>query len=143
MTHRMVRSSGVALGVAALAIAVTSTASAHMPKTITIRHQVRGCHAWSFANGPYKASLKVKLDRDTSLVFVNNDMMPHRLLQVAGPKAHLYNTRMNRMGAAATLTFSRAGVYRFTTRAGEDYPSMGPVKTIGQDNVLRLTVTVG
>lgn len=132
---------GVALMVAAAAV-FSSTASAHMPKTITIRHQMRGCHTWSFANGPYKASLKVKADRDTSLVVVNDDVMPHKLLQVAGPKAHVFKAGMNKSGAKATVTFTRAGVYRFVTKAGEDYPWMHEMKTVGEDNVLRLTITV-
>ena len=38
------------------------------------------------------------------------------------------------------VAFAKAGVYRFTTKAGEDY--MKGVKTIGEDNVLRLTVQV-
>jgi hypothetical protein len=135
-------SSGVALIAVATAAAVTSTASAHMPKTITIRHQVRGCHTWSFANGPYRASLKVKLDRDTSLVVVNNDVMPHRLIEVAGPKARVFTANMNRLQAKATVTFGRPGVYRFTTKPGEDYKWMHGMKTVGEDNVLRLTITV-
>jgi hypothetical protein len=117
-----------------------AAASAASTTTITIRHQVRGCHAWSFANGPYKASLKISVDRDTSLIFVDNDMMPHRLLKVAGPKLRMFTPNMNHMGAAATVSFMRAGVYRFVTKAGEDY--MKGMKTIGEDNVLRLTVTV-
>jgi hypothetical protein len=38
------------------------------------------------------------------------------------------------------VTFTKPGVYTFTTKAGEDY--MSGVKTIGEDNVLKLTVTV-
>src|SRR6476646_4402603 len=38
------------------------------------------------------------------------------------------------------LTFTNDGVYRLTTKPGEDY--MKGMKTIGEDNVLRLTVTV-
>ena len=132
---------------ASLAIAVTalvfaSVASAHAPKTITIRHQMHGCHAWSFANGPYKATLKVRVDRDATLRFVNNDVMAHRLLELAGPKAAIGKRNMNHVGAVAVVMFPRAGVYRFTTKPGEDYPSLGEVKTIGEDNVLRLTVRV-
>jgi hypothetical protein len=49
---------------------------------------------------------------------------------------------MNHMSASVKVTFSKAGVYKLTTRAGEDYPSMKGMKTIGEDNVLRLTVKV-
>jgi plastocyanin len=133
---------GVALAAVAVAFAITGTASAHMPKTITIRHQMRGCHAWSFASGPYKASLNVTVDKDTSVVFVNDDVMSHKLLQVGGPRAYVYRAMMNRLGAKATVTFRHTGVYRFTTQAGEDYPWMHEMKTIGEDNVLRLTIKV-
>jgi plastocyanin len=135
------------LRIAALALGVTaaifvSSASAHAPKTVTIRHQMRGCHSWSFANGPYKATLKIHVDRDTALVFVNTDVMPHKLVQVAGAKVTLVKPNMNHMSARTSVTFPKAGVYRFMTKAGEDYPMMGELKTIGEDNVLRLTVVV-
>jgi hypothetical protein len=129
------------LGVALAALfAVTATASAHTPKTITIRHQVRHCHAWSFDGSAYKATLRVRLDRDTSLMIVNNDVMPHKLIQVAGPKAKVSTANMNHLAAKAWVSFTRAGTYTFRTRAGEDY--LKGMKTIGEDNVLRLVVTV-
>jgi len=49
-------------------------------------------------------------------------------------------TMLGRMGAATSITFAKPGLYRFITKAGEDY--MAGVKTIGEDNVLRLTVRV-
>ncbi|TMK27189.1 MAG: hypothetical protein E6G64_13100 [Actinobacteria bacterium] len=135
------------LRIAALALGVTAaifagSASAHAPKTVTIRHQMRGCHTWSFANGPFKASLKIRVDRDTALVFVNNDVMPHKLIQVSGPKMTLVKPNMNHTSARTSVTFPKGGTYRFTTKAGEDYPMMGKMKTVGEDNVLRLTVVV-
>jgi hypothetical protein len=111
-----------------------------MPKTVTIRHQLRGCHTWSFANGPFQATLMVRVVRDTTLLFMNADMLPHRLVQVAGPKARLSTPNMSYIRAQATVSFRRPGIYRFTTRAGEDY--MKGMKTIGEDNILRLTVVV-
>jgi hypothetical protein len=134
------------LRIAALALAGTaifaSTASAHMPKTITIRHQMHGCHAWSFANGPYKATLKIRVDRDAGLVIVNNDVMPHKLVQTAGPKVRVVHPNMSKMASSSSVKFTQKGVYRFTTKAGEDYPWAGSMKTVGEDNVLRLTVRV-
>jgi hypothetical protein len=130
------------LTLATAAVVFAATASAHAPKTVTIRHQMRGCHSWSFANGPYKATLKIRVDRDMTLRFVNDDVMPHKLVQLAGPKAMIMKANMNHMGAVAVLNFPRAGHYRFATKPGEDYPSMGTMKTIGEDNVLRLTVVV-
>jgi hypothetical protein len=46
------------------------------------------------------------------------------------------------MGAVVKITFSKDGVYRFTTKAGEDYPAMKGMETIGEDNVLKLKVVV-
>jgi plastocyanin len=74
--------------------------------------------------------------------FVNNDVMPHRLIKQAGPKLTLTHANMNRMSASTSVRFARAGTYRFTTKAGEDYPWMKMMKTIGEDNVLHLTVHV-
>jgi len=48
---------------------------------------------------------------------------------------------MRHMSASVRVTFGKVGVYRFTTKPGDDYPGMA-MKTIGEDNVLRLTVRV-
>ena len=127
-------------GTAAAALAAPAFAAGNVQ--ITIRHQMRGCHSWSVANGPWRTGLKLKVDRDTSLFFVNDDVMPHRLIQTAGPRAHLFTPNMNRLRAHATVTFGRAGVYRFTTKPGHDYKGMHEMKMGGKDNVLRLTITV-
>ena len=108
--------------------------------TLTIRHQTRGCHAWSFNGGPYKASLKITVARGTMLKVVDNDVMPHKLIQLAGPKAKLVSPAMRHMSAQAKVVFAKKGTYKFTTKPGEDY--IKGVKTIGADNVLRLTVVV-
>jgi hypothetical protein len=47
---------------------------------------------------------------------------------------------MGRPGATVKVTFPQAGVYKLTTKFGEDYMPMGD--TIGEDNVLRAVVTV-
>jgi hypothetical protein len=131
-----------ALALAAAAL-LAAPASGHLSNaTLTIQHQMRGCHAWSFNGGAYKASLRITVARGTTLKVIDNDMMPHKLIQLAGPKAKLISPAMKHMSAQAKVVFSKRGTYRFTTRAGEDYPSMGAMKTIGEDNVLRLTVTV-
>ncbi len=137
----------IRIGALALAMVgvfvVTSTASAHMPMTLTIRHQMVGCHAWSMSPaGPFKATLSIKVDRDASFVIVNNDMMPHKLVQVSGPKALLSKVNMNHIGARGFISFKRAGTYVFRTKAGDDYKWMHGMATKGPDNVLRLKVTV-
>jgi hypothetical protein len=46
------------------------------------------------------------------------------------------------MGAVARVRFMKAGVYHFKTKPGEDYSWASKMETKGEDNVLRLTVTV-
>ena len=133
------------ISTALLALALTAvlagSALASTPKaTLTIRHQTRGCHTWSINNTSYRASLKVRLARGTTLTVTNNDVMPHKLIQLAGPKAKLVTPAMKHMSAQAKVVFAKKGTYRFTTKPGEDY--MKGMKTTGPDNVLRLTVTV-
>jgi hypothetical protein len=125
-----------ALTVASLAVAAPRNAS------ILIRHQVRGCHAWSVNGGAFKASQALALARNGSVTITNNDVMPHTLVQVSGPAAKLHSPRMAHMMAAARVFFPHAGVYVFKTKAGEDYPMMMKMETIGEDDVLRLVVTV-
>jgi plastocyanin len=142
----------VAIGSAASAVA----AAAPQTVSITIRHQMRGCHAWSVNGGPFAASHAIALARGGAIRFTNNDVMPHTLIRVSGPSVRMRNSStmpmgmgmhraappgvMNHMGATTTAFLTRAGTYVFKTRAGEDY--MAGMRTIGEDNVLRLTVTV-
>ena len=135
---KRIRTSALALVVAGV---FAGSAFAHSTQaTLTIRHQMRGCHAWSFDGGAYKASLKIKLARGTTLKVLDNDVMPHKLIQLAGPNARLVAPAMNHMSAQAKVTFAKKGTYTFKTKAGEDY--MKGMKTVGADNVLRLTVVV-
>jgi len=124
------------------ALAVTSAAPAGSTATIAIRHETRGCHSWAYNSGPFKASLSVRVSRGTVLRITNNDVMPHKLVQTAGPKLKLVHPNMAKMAASATVTFPAKGVYRFTTKPGEDYKWAASMKTVGEDHVLRLTVTV-
>ncbi|MGB2875390.1 MAG: hypothetical protein WBB76_07950 [Gaiellaceae bacterium] len=130
---------------AALAMASTSgthsAAKAPAHATVAIRHQTHGCHAWSLNGHAYRASVSGALARGGTITFFDNDVMPHKLIQQSGPAVTYKGQRaMRHMGASVTVTFPKAGVYRFTTKAGEDY--MSGIKTIGEDNVLRLTVRV-
>jgi hypothetical protein len=49
---------------------------------------------------------------------------------------------MHTVGARATLQLFAKGRYVFGTKAGEDYKNMKVGETIGEDNVLKLIVTV-
>jgi plastocyanin len=131
----------VVLLVAAAGLAAP-TASAGAAATITISHQMKGCHMWQLNDGNPKVNLSIAIKRGTTLRVVNNDVMPHRLIQQTGPKLTLVRANMNRMSASTSVKFARAGTYRFTTKAGEDYPWMKSMQTIGAGNVLHLTVRV-
>jgi plastocyanin len=136
-----IRTSGL-LVAAAAAVAVPAAPAAGA-QTITISHETKGCHMWQLNDGNPKVNLSLTSRRGATLRLVNNDVMPHRLIQQAGPKLTLTHADMNRMSASMSVTFRRAGTYRFTTKAGDDYPWMKSMaKTIGPDNVLRLTVRV-
>ena len=80
------------------------------------------------------------LVRGTTLTVVDSDVMPHKLVQTSGPSLRLTTPAMRHMSAQAKVVFAAKGTYTFKTKAGEDY--MPGVKTVGEDNVLRLTVVV-
>jgi hypothetical protein len=127
---------------AALFAVLTATAVAAPPKSgsLFIRHQTHGCHAWAVNGGAFKPTQTLTLGSRATVTITNNDVMPHTLVQLSGPAAKLHAPAMTHVGAVSKVTFPRAGVYVFGTQAGEDY--MKGVKTIGEDNVLRLVVTV-
>jgi len=129
------------LAVAGASLLLAATASPQSGTTLTIKHQLRGCHSWSVNGGAYKPSQSLTLTRGATLTIVDDDVMPHKFLKLSGPALTMPSSaNMNHAGATAHVKFARAGVYRFTTKAGEEY--MKGVKTIGEDNVLKLKVTV-
>jgi hypothetical protein len=142
----------VALATASLAAAAAAPRSA----AVLIRHQTRGCHSWAVNGGPFNPSQTLKLAVNGSLTITNNDLMPQKLVETSGPsvrmqavptpmgmglRAHFGAGMMAHMGAITKVTFPTAGVYVFTTKPGEDY--MPGIKTIGEDNVLKLVVRAG
>lgn len=136
-----IRVAGVALAALSAVLVGSAAGATSGTATLTIRHQMRGCHTWSYNGGAYRASMAVKVNRGMNLAVINNDVMPHRFVQTSGRKVTVTTPAMNRMSAKAHIRFAKAGVYRFITKPGEDY-SWAHVKTKGEDNVLRLTVTV-
>jgi plastocyanin len=132
-----------AFAAAAVAAMLAIPALAASPQaTLTIRHQMHGCHAWSLNGGAYKASQSVALARGGTLKVIDNDVMAHRLVQLSGTKVTIRSAAMKKMSASATVNFAKAGVYKFTTKPGEDYKWAAKMKTMGEDNVLRLVVRV-
>lgn len=130
--------------VAALAagFATAGTAQSSHSLQILIKHQTRGCHAWSVNGSAFGASRTGRAEIGGLATFVNNDIMPHKLILTSGPTVKFVGKpAMNRMGATVKVVFTKAGTYRFTTKPGEDYKGMAQ-KTTGEDNVLHLTVKV-
>jgi len=136
-------------------VLATGAAAAGGGQTLVIRHQLKGCHSWSANGDAFKASQAIKLHRGASLMVTNNDVMPHKLIETSGPAVRFTRaapgmgmgmrgtfppSMMARMGAGTKVTFTKAGTYTFTTKVGEDY--MKGVKTVGEDNVLKLKVVV-
>ena len=149
---------GLALGATGI-LGVASAAGGSLPRsaTIQIHHQTAGCHSWSVNGGPFKAAQSLKLARGAQVTITDNDVMSHQLVRLGGPratytlvnagtpmmgtaKAPYASGLMPHMGATLRVTFAKKGVYTFKTTAGEDY--MKGVKTTGEDNVLKLVVTV-
>lgn len=143
------------LGAAAVLFPMAALASPGSA-SLTIRHQLKGCHEWSFNGGKYSATQVVKLAHGGSISITDNDLMPHQLSKLSGPaiveslvkpgsakmgklKRPYKAGLMPHLGATLRVTFPKAGVYKLRTQSGEDYVSL---KTVGADNVLRLTVIV-
>jgi len=136
------------------ALASTSAAGA-ATQALVIHHQLRGCHAWSLNEGPNRVNQTVSIRSGDSITVTNDDLMPHKLIETSGrtvvytritmgapmgAKKAFPPAMLARIGATSKITFTKVGVYRFTTKAGDDF--MSPVATVGPDNVLRLTVRV-
>jgi plastocyanin len=138
MKHRTVFAAAL-VSVAALGGASAVAASAQ-PTVLTIRHQMRGCHTWSFDGKTWAAAQRVTLTRGATLKVVNNDVMSHLLVQLSGAKVTIATASMARPGASATVRFAKPGVYAFRTKGGADYTKN--VMTMGPDNRLTLQVTV-
>ena len=146
MKRLLIILAGLSVGIGLTAgVAMTETQRAgQAPKraTITIRHQMRGCHSWSVNGGASRALLKTTLARGGTIRFVDNDVMSHKLVKTSGPAVRYQgNPAMRHMSASVSVTFAKAGTYRFITKFGEDYPGMA-MKTIGEDNVLHLVIKV-
>lgn len=85
MKHRTAITAAVAC--AAAFAGTGALAASAKTSVLTIRHQVRGCHTWSFDGKTWAAAQRVTLARGSTLKVVDNDVMPHRLLQVAGSRS--------------------------------------------------------
>jgi plastocyanin len=130
----------LAIGVATVSALAASAGAAPPSVQVLIRHQVRGCHSWSVNNNAFAATQRLTVVPGTRFAFTDNDVMSHQIVQLSGPKLTLHNVNMHTIGAHTTLQLFAKGHYVFGTKAGEDY--MKGVKTTGEDNALKLVVTV-
>jgi hypothetical protein len=131
------------VGAFAVALVVLADASAAPRRTITITHVMRGCHAWDVGHGQMRSTMSLTIMRGTSLKFVNNDVMSHRLVRTSGPGVQLRGANMNRMASTATATFVKPGMYRFKTVFGAFFPWAASMSSkIGKMDVLHLTIRV-
>lgn len=124
-------------------------------QALVIHHQLHGCHAWSLNDGASRVDQTVSIRQGGSVTVTNDDLMPQKLIETnggavgytritigapMGAKKTFPPAMLARIGATSKITFAKVGIYRFTTQAGDAY--MAPVKTVGPDNVLHLTVRV-
>ena len=155
MNTKTFMATATALGAAAALLPAAGLA-APGNASLVIRHQLRNCHSWSLNGGTYRATQAVKLARGGTLMITDNDLMPHQVSVVSGPavveklvkpgnpamgklKAPYKAGLMPPMGATLKVKFTKPGVYKLATKSGEDYM---PIKTVGEDNTLRVTVVV-
>ena len=131
----------LAVAIVALTFGAVGAQAHETNANLVIRHQVRGCHSWSLNGNAYNAIQRGTIHAGSLLTVTDNDVMPHKLIQTSGPKVYYKgNPSMSHMSAKVQVLFLKPGVYTFTTKVGEDY--MKGVKTIGEDNVLKLTLRV-
>jgi hypothetical protein len=149
------------LGLASLLVVgvmgVGAAAAAAGSATLVIHHQLKGCHSWSLNGNKFQVSQTVHLAKGGTLTITNQDLMSHQLIKLSGGPVviKLASPGMPMMGklkppyamglmphsnATLKVSFAKAGTYTFTTKEGDDY--MAGVKTVGNDNILKLKVIV-
>jgi hypothetical protein len=130
---------GLAVAAAGATLAASATAAPARSASLTIRHQMKGCHTWSLNGGPYKVVQVTRVERGGTMTVTNNDLEVQELVQTAGPPARMIRPVMSHMGAKATAVFPRRGVYRFRNEEGK--PLVPDLQVMGE-NVLKVTVIV-
>jgi plastocyanin len=118
----------IVVAAAFAAAAFAGQAVAGSTVKVTIQHEKVGCHSWAIGNGAYKATQSLTVKAGTALEFIDNDVMPHQIVEVAGRKLALHGTHLTKIGAHVTIVLAKPGTYVFVT--------------VGEDHALRLIVTV-
>jgi plastocyanin len=156
----MKRAISAVFAAAALAAVLTVSvlAAPASGNTLVTTHQTKGCHIWALNGAGPAVSQTIKLHPGQTLTIRNNDVMPHQLIKTSGSavimrllapgvmstgmmKAPYAAGMMPHMASVLRVSFPKAGTYTLKTKAGEDYTA--GVKTVGEDNVLRLKVVIG
>lgn len=129
----------VGVGAAVLAVS-TAGASPQVPKkaSLTIVHVQKGCHVFTSAAGT-AAALKLSIARGSTVTVLNQDVDGWTLIERAGPAK--FTSQALKLSDRAVFKFAKPGVYTFATKSFE-LKGMPEAKTVGPDNVLRLTVRV-
>jgi hypothetical protein len=71
--------------------------------TLVIQHTSAGCHNWSL-NGSALATHQIaRLQHGNGITVTDDDVMPHELIQTAGPAAQMAGMEMGTMGAQSTV----------------------------------------
>ncbi len=125
----------------ASAFVVVPTAAASPTVRLAIIHVMRGCHMWATADSrPLGVSRTIELKRGSRLSIRINCPMAFDVVQLAGPKLALGDTRWQ-SGTAHTLVFAKKGVYRLKATNVQSSEELG-LETLGPDSTLFLSVRV-
>jgi hypothetical protein len=106
-----------ASAVAAFAAIVSPLAAAPGTASLLVRHQTRGCHAWSLNGGPYVSRQHVRLRAGGSLTVTNDDPMVQQLVQTRGPAVRMKLERESHLGQMPTAMRMGRGRTRWRTWA--------------------------
>jgi hypothetical protein len=111
-----------------------------LPRQLSVHivYQPKNAHAWT-VNGSERSA--VRLHAGGSVVIVNDDLRPHRLMIGGDAKVVLAGSPvMDYVGARVRVIFPKPGVYELTTIFGSPY--IDDIKVVGPPATLRLKLTV-
>src|SRR5439155_3990714 len=104
MKRLLIVLAGLALVGSLAAGGFAATAKAQKNPKVMIRHQMRDCHTWSANGGKFAATVSTNLTRGGTIVFTNNDVMPHKIVKTSGPAIHFFGKpNMNHMSASVKV----------------------------------------
>jgi len=107
---------------------------------LSIIHVVRGCHVWARPSGAIGSDSTISVKPGTRVKIRLVCPMDFDVSQTRGPKLAIGGRRFY-TGSTRVLVFRKAGVYRLRAKNVQTSEEVG-LQTLGEDNVLRLTVRV-